>query len=73
MRKKKNKAQIPQEPTGNNIGSTNVNFIWEVKNMYTVFMKGDSNIFQSGFTSWQEADRYGKLWFGPGGYEIEQE
>lgn len=41
--------------------------------MYTVFMKGDSNIFQSGFTSWQEANKYGKLWFGPGGYEIEQE
>ena len=41
--------------------------------MYIVFMKDDSNIFQSGFKSWEEARAYGRLMFGPGGYEIELE
>lgn len=41
--------------------------------MYTVYMKGNSTIYQSGFDSWQEANKWGRAMFGPGGYEIEQE
>ena len=40
--------------------------------MYTVYMKGNSAIYQSGFKTWQ-ANKWGKTMFGPGGYEIEQE
>ena len=41
--------------------------------MFTVYMKGNSAIYQSGFDSWQAANKWGKAMFGPGGYEIEQE
>ena len=41
--------------------------------MYTVYMKDNSTIYKTGFTSWQEANRWGKSMFGPGGYEIERE
>lgn len=41
--------------------------------MYTVFMKGDSLIFQSGFESYREAEAYGWNVFGPGNFEIERE
>ena len=41
--------------------------------MFTVFMKDNSNIFYSGFPTWEEARAYGRLMFGPGGYTIERE
>lgn len=41
--------------------------------MFTVFMKGDSLIFQSGFESYREAEAYGWNVFGPGNFEIERE
>lgn len=41
--------------------------------MYIVFMKDNSNIFYSGFPTWEEARAYGRQMFGPGGYEIERE
>lgn len=41
--------------------------------MYTVFMKDNSSIYKSGFASWQEANNYGRLMFGPKNYEIEWE
>lgn len=37
--------------------------------MYTVYKK-DSCIFQSGFTSWEDANTYGLHFFGPKNYEI---
>ena len=50
-----------------------INFIKEVKTMFTVYMKDNSAIYKTGFTSWQEANYWGKSMFGPGGYEIERE
>lgn len=41
--------------------------------MYTVYMRNDSTIYKSGFTSWAEANSYGRLMFGPKNYEIEPE
>lgn len=41
--------------------------------MFTVYMKDNSNIYQSGFKNWEEADCWGRTMFGPGGYEIERE
>ena len=41
--------------------------------MYTVYLKGDSTIYCSGFDSWQQANKWGKINFGPGNFEIEQE
>lgn len=41
--------------------------------MFTVFMKDNSSVFRSGFFTWEEARAYGRLMFGPGGYEIERE
>ena len=41
--------------------------------MFTVFMKDNSSTFYSGFPTWEEARAYGRLMFGPGGYEIERE
>ena len=41
--------------------------------MFIVYMKDNSTIYKSGFETWQEANRYGKSMFGPGGYEIERE
>ena len=41
--------------------------------MYTVYMKGNSEIYKAGFESWTAANKWGKAMFGPGGYEIEQE
>lgn len=37
--------------------------------MYTVYKK-DSCIFQTGFTSWADAESYGIAIFGPKNYEI---
>ena len=56
-----------------NIDSTITNFIQGVKQMFTVYMKDNSTIYYSGFKTWQEANKWGKAMFGPGGYEIEQE
>ena len=41
--------------------------------MYTVYLKGNSTIYYPGFKTWQEANKWGKAMFGPGGYEVEQE
>ena len=41
--------------------------------MYTVYMKGNSAIYQSGFDSWQAANKWGRAMFGPGNFEIEME
>ena len=41
--------------------------------MFTVYLKGNSNIFYSGFASWESAANYGRLMFGPKNYEIEME
>lgn len=41
--------------------------------MYTVYMKDNSEIYQSGFNSWQAANKWGKAMFGPGNFEIEME
>ena len=41
--------------------------------MFTVYMKGDSSIFHSGFSTWEEAQNYGRLMFGPKNFEIERE
>ena len=41
--------------------------------MYTVYMKGNSTIYQSGFSSWEIANAYGRAMFGPEGYEIVKE
>ena len=41
--------------------------------MFTIFMKGNSLIFQSGFETWEQAELYGWDMFGPGNFEIVQE
>lgn len=41
--------------------------------MFTVFMKGNSLIFQSGFETWGQAELYGWDIFGPENFEIVQE
>ena len=41
--------------------------------MFTIFMKGNSLIFQSGFETWGQAELYGWDMFGPGNFEIVQE
>ena len=41
--------------------------------MFTVFMKGNSLIFQSGFETWGQAELYGWDMFGPENFEIVQE
>lgn len=41
--------------------------------MFIVYMKDNSNVFYSGFTTWKEARAWGWQMFGPDGYEIEQE
>ena len=41
--------------------------------MYTVYMKGNSAIYQSGFKSWSTANKWGCAMFGPGNFEIEME
>lgn len=38
--------------------------------MFTVFMKGNSLIFQPGFETWGQAELYGWDMFGPGNFEI---
>lgn len=41
--------------------------------MYIVYMKGNSNIYYSGFSTWEEARYYGQLMFGPKNFKIEKE
>ena len=41
--------------------------------MYTVYMKGNSEIYKSGFKSWTAANKWGRAMFGPKNYEIEME
>ena len=41
--------------------------------MFTVYLKDNSTIYESGFLSWREANYWGEFMFGPGGYEIERE
>ena len=41
--------------------------------MYTVYMRDNSSVYKSGFTSWAEANSYGRAIFGPKNYEIERE
>ena len=41
--------------------------------MYTVYMKGNSEICYPGFESWTSANKWGKAIFGPGNFEIEME
>lgn len=41
--------------------------------MFTVYMKNNSSIYYSGLATWEIANAYGRMMFGPGGYEIEQE
>ena len=48
---------------------------WQRRNifMFTIFMKDNSLIFQSGFETWGQAELYGWDMFGPGNFEIVQE
>ena len=41
--------------------------------MYTVYMKGNSDIYKSGFKSWQSANKWGRAMFGPKNFEIVME
>lgn len=41
--------------------------------MYTVYMKGNSEIYKAGFESWKDANNWGRSIFGPNNYEIEME
>ena len=41
--------------------------------MYTVYMKDNSSVFCSGFSTWKEAQNYGQLILGSGNFEIERE
>ena len=41
--------------------------------MYVVYLKGNSTIYHSGFESWQAANKWGRVNFGPGNFEIEME
>lgn len=41
--------------------------------MYTVYLKGNSLIFQTGFNSWREAHSYGISVYGPKNFEIVDE
>ena len=41
--------------------------------MYTVYLKDNSSIFYSGFSTWEEAKVYGQIMFGPKNFEIERE
>ena len=41
--------------------------------MFTVYMKGDSLIFQCGFETEREARAYGIEVFGPGNFDVERE
>lgn len=41
--------------------------------MYTVYIKGNSDIYKAGFDSWQAANKWGRAMFGPGNFEIEME
>ena len=40
---------------------------------YTVYLKSDSEIYETGFTSWTAANKWGYSMFGPGNFEIERE
>lgn len=41
--------------------------------MFTVFMKGDSMRYMTGFSTYAEARYYGVMIFGPNNFEIEKE
>lgn len=41
--------------------------------MFTVFMKGDSMRYATGFSTYEEAKYYGVMVFGPNNFEIERE
>ena len=41
--------------------------------MYIVYLKGNSTIYYPGFRSWQAANNWGWIMFGPGNFEIERE
>lgn len=41
--------------------------------MFTVFMKGDSMRYTTGFSTYAEARYYGTVVFGPNNFEIERE
>ena len=41
--------------------------------MFTVYMKDNSNIFYSGFSTWEDARVYGRLMFGPNNYVIDRD
>lgn len=41
--------------------------------MYTVYMKGNGEIYKTGFESWKAANKWGRAMFGPGNFEIEME
>ena len=41
--------------------------------MYIVYMRDNSSIYKSGFSTWTEANDYGRLMFGPKNYEVEWE
>lgn len=41
--------------------------------MYIVYMKGNSEIYKTGFKSWESARAWGRAMFGPGNFDIEME
>ena len=41
--------------------------------MFTVYMKDNSDVFYPGFSTWNEAQKFGRAMFGPGGYVIDRE
>lgn len=41
--------------------------------MFTVYMKGDSLKYTTGFKNYEEAHYYGNIIFGPNNFEIERE
>ena len=73
VRNTKSKIKTRKSRRGYNIGSAIQKFIEEVKQMYTVYMKGNSEIYKAGFESWTAANKWGKAMFGPGNFEIERE
>lgn len=38
--------------------------------MYTVYLKGNSNIFTPNFPTWQAANAWGRAYYGIGNFEI---
>ena len=67
------KTKSRKSRRGYNIGYTISILLRRIKQMFTVYMKGNSLIFQSGFETWGQAELYGWNMFGLGNFEIIRE